>query len=201
MSPQRASDRRDVVTRVRHQHDNIGRLFADVAKASRARRAEAFPPLVRLLAVHETAEETVIYPALLWGGTEATEVVRLRRAEEDQAKKALADLEGMDPASDRFDEAFTDFRADVEAHIEAEESEVLPRLDEARSRSELRMMDMGFVFVESIAPTHAHRMAPEGAVGNLMVGPVIGMFDRMRDMLDDSLRRARGDRRDEAEVR
>ena len=152
MSPQRASDRRDVVTHVRHQHDNIGRLFADVAKASRVRRAEAFPPLVRLLAVHETAEETVIYPALLWGGTEATEVVRLRQAEEDLAKKALADLEGMDPASDRFDEAFTDFRADVEAHIEAEESEVLPRLDEARSRSELRMMDMGFVFVESIAP-------------------------------------------------
>lgn len=49
--------RRHVVTRVRRQHDTIRRLFDDIEAASPARRAEAFQPLVRLLAVHETAEE------------------------------------------------------------------------------------------------------------------------------------------------
>ena len=138
--------------------------------------------------MHETAEETVVYPTLMWTGTDAVEAVRLRAAEEDQAKRDLADLEAMNPASDEFDELFTAFRSDIEVHADAEEREILPRLEEVRHRAELVLMDKGFVFIETIAPTHAHRLAPESALGNLLVGPVIGVIDRARDLLADSRR-------------
>src|SRR4029079_7618758 len=96
------SPRRDVVTHVRRQHETIRRLFDDVSNAAPAGRGAAFQPLVRLLAVHETAEEMVVYPALLLAGSEARAVVRARKSEEDQAKKQLAELEGMDASSRQF---------------------------------------------------------------------------------------------------
>ena len=43
------STRRDVVTKVRKQHDTIRRLFDDVEVAPPARRAQSFQPLVRML--------------------------------------------------------------------------------------------------------------------------------------------------------
>jgi hemerythrin superfamily protein len=183
MAATNLSTRRDVVTRVRRQHDTMRRLFDDVEAATPARRAEAFQPLVRLLAVHETAEEMVVYPALLLAGSEARAVVRARRLEEDQAKKDLAELEGLDAGSRQFLTQLRAFRAEVEAHAEAEEHEVLPLLDEHRAAHELRLMDLWFVTAEMVAPTHAHRFAPESATGNLLLGPAVALVDRVRDLL------------------
>ena len=183
MAATESSTRRDVVTRVRRQHDTIRRLFDDVEAASPARRAEAFQPLIRLLAVHETAEEMVVYPALLLAGSDARAVVRARKAEEDEAKKHLAELEGLDAGSREFLAQLRAFRLEVEAHAEAEEAEVLPLLDEHRAAHELRLMDLWFVTAETVAPTHAHRFAPESATGNLLLGPAVALVDRVRDML------------------
>ena len=183
MAATNSSTRRDVVTRVRRQHDTIRRLFDGVEKVAPARRAEAFQPLVRLLAVHETAEEMVVYPALLLAGADARAVVRARKAEEDQAKKHLAELEGLNPGSREFLAQLRAFRADVEAHAEAEEAQVLPLLNEHRAAHELRLMDLWFVTAETIAPTHAHRFAPESATGNLVLGPAVALVDRVRDIL------------------
>src|SRR4051794_30394076 len=145
MPNQSSSTRRDVVTRVRYQHDTIRRLFDDVEAAVPGRRSAVFQPLVRLLAVHETAEEMVIYPALLLAGADARRIVQCRKAEEDQAKKDLARLEGMNAGSDEFLDRLVAFRADVEAHADAEEADVLPLLDEHRAAHELRLMDLAFV--------------------------------------------------------
>jgi hypothetical protein len=41
------------------------------------------------------------------------------------------------------------------------------------------------LLAEKFAPTHAHRMAPESAVGNLLVGPFVAMVDRVRDAIRD----------------
>jgi hemerythrin superfamily protein len=175
--------RRDVVTLVRRQHDDVRRLFDEVEAAGPDRRRKAFQPLVRLLAVHETAEELVIYPSLLLVGSQARRVADARKAEEDAAKKALARLEGLDPRSSTFLDELGVFRADVEAHAHAEETEILPLLEQHRSVAELQAMEVAFKTAEMIAPTHAHRFAPESAIGNLLLGPAVAMVDRIRDLL------------------
>ncbi|MGW5161315.1 hemerythrin domain-containing protein [Nonomuraea wenchangensis] len=50
-------DEGDVIELLQAQHGMIRNLFDEVEQASADRRAEAFTWLVRLLAVHETAEE------------------------------------------------------------------------------------------------------------------------------------------------
>ena len=185
MNTVRTETTRDVVSRVRRQHDTIRDLFAQLDRAAASEREPIFERLVRLLSVHETAEEMVIYPRLSITGAGALDVVRARKREEDQAKKALADLEDMDPAGDAFDTAIARFRADVEEHAELEETEILPLLEERVTPFERQLMQLGFTSAQFVAPTHAHRMAPESALGNLLVGPVVGTIDRVRDLVRD----------------
>lgn len=178
--------RRDVVSHVLAQHERIRELFGEVQDASPGRRAEAFQPLIRLLAVHETAEEMVIYPALTFAGSDAVAVIRARKSEEDRAKKALARLERMDASSSAFLRSLREFRDEVLEHASAEEREVLPILVERRRDHELRGMDMAFNVAQLVAPTHAHRFAPESLTGNLLLGPMVAMVDRVRDAVRDS---------------
>jgi hemerythrin superfamily protein len=180
--PQTVQQTMTVSDRIRSQHEDIRRLFAETAGGGLAGQT-AWPALVRLLAVHETAEEIVVYPAVAASGSRGLRAVRARKAEERRAKITLADLEGLDPTDPAFGPRLEAFRAMVEAHAAAEESEVLPLLDERCSRGQLRAMDRLFVASQFVAPTHAHRFAPVGAVGNLAVGPAVGLIDRVRDAL------------------
>lgn len=74
MAPRPTGDvitrQRDVVSHEFVQHQRIRELFAEVEDASPDRRADAFRPLIRLLAVHETAEEIAVYPALALAGAD-----------------------------------------------------------------------------------------------------------------------------------
>jgi hemerythrin superfamily protein len=178
----------DAVRFLSSQHDEIRHLFQTVAESSGESRREAFETLVRLLAVHETAEEMVVYPALRDAGGEGSRVADARIDEEDRAKKMLADLEKLDPASPEFDQLFREVRVAVEAHAENEEREVFPLLEESRDDGQLRRMAAALEAAERMAPTRPHKAAPESAVGNALVGPFVSVVDRVRDAMRDAMR-------------
>ncbi len=173
----------NAITFLTEQHDAIRELFDAVARSSGDRRREAFEPLVRLLAVHETAEEMVVYPALKAHSDEARDVSSRHLAQEHEAKIMLADLERLGLDSVEFDELFAEVRAAVEAHAESEEREVFPLLDDIRDERQLRRMKAGLTLAQGMAPTHPHKLAPESAIGNLAVGPMVAMVDRVRDAI------------------
>jgi hemerythrin superfamily protein len=172
-------------TFIHKQHDQIVQLFEAVERAAPDERAQAFEPLVRLLAVHETAEEMVIYP-MAQGGEAGKEIVAQRRAEEDQAKKMLVELEKMDAASPEFIQALATFKADVLEHAAAEEDEVFPLLTEVADTDELKSMTKRLQAAEAMAPTHPHKTAPESAIGNMLIGPFAAIVDRVRDAINDA---------------
>jgi hypothetical protein len=41
-----------------------------------------------------------------------------------------------------------------------------------------------------MAPTHAHKMAPTSATGNVVLGPFVAMVDRVRDAIKEHSRKA-----------
>ena len=181
-------DTPDLVAILRQQHQWIRQMMGSVSSAQPSARAETFEPLVRLLAVHETGEEMVVYPALRRAaGAEGERIATARTREEDKAKKVLAELEKMDKSSAEFLTKFTALSTDVEAHASAEEQEVFPLLAQKLDATELRGLGMQLQVAESLAPTHAHRSAPESAVGNMLVGPFVAMVDRVRDFFKDAL--------------
>ena len=170
------------------QHDEVRQLLRTTASSSGVNRREAFEALVRMLAVHETAEEMVVYPAIRRAGEEGMRIAEARIGEEDRAKKVLVDLERLGPDEAEFVSLFATFRIDVEAHAASEEREVFPLLERMKDDTELRKMATAVQAAERIAPTHPHKLAPESAAGNLVVGPFVAVIDRVRDAIRDATR-------------
>lgn len=173
----------DAVRFVGSQHDEVRELFRAVAAEKGEARRRAFEPLVRLLAVHETAEEMVVYPTVRSAGEDGKRIADARTREEDQAKKTLSDLEKLDLDSAEFETRFASFRQAVETHADREETEVFPLLEKITDEQQLKRMTAALEVAEGIAPTHPHKLAPESAVGNAVVGPFVGMVDRVRDAI------------------
>jgi len=179
---------RDVLDLLIEQHQVVRELLSTIATCPSSERAEPFAMLARVLAVHETAEEEVVHPRVRRIDDAADALVQSRVDEESAAKKVLADLEKMDPASSEFELAFLKFQQDVEFHAENEESTIFPLLMADADLEERTRLGSMLVAAEVFAPTHAHRMAPDSALGNLLVGPPVAVFDRVRDAIKDRRR-------------
>lgn len=172
----------DVIVLLTRQHNEARQLMTEIAESAGLPRKEAFERLVRMLAVHETAEEEVVYPVLRTIN-DGEHVADARLAEEDEAKKALSDPESTDIAKPEFDQKFKTFQTMVMRHAANEEREVFPRLRAAQSTDDLERMAKAVQAAERAAPTHPHPHGPESAVGNLVAGPFVAIVDRVRDAL------------------
>jgi len=178
-----ATDALDVTTMLEKQHVQVKQLFARIGDGKTPTAADDFCELRRMLAVHETAEEMVVYPALRKLGDEGERIAKERLAEEDKAKQVLHDLEQIGVHEPAFAAKIAEFEQAVVAHAEAEEQQVFPRLREAASADTLTTMGKALLRAEEAAPTHPHPHAPNTAVGNLVGGPVLAMVDKVRDAL------------------
>lgn len=171
----------DVIDLLTAQHQQVKSLFATLRGTKGDAASEPFDELRKMLAVHETAEEEIVYPALRSIG--ADDIVEARLAEESDAKQALADLEKIGPSAPGFAGELASFEKAVLAHAEAEEREVFPRLQKEIDADQRRKMAQAVLAAEAIAPTHPHPKGPESAIGNLVVGPFVAMVDRVRDAI------------------
>lgn len=176
----------DIVDLIRADHNNVRALFEEFDAASGDRRNELWQMIVRLLAVHETAEEEIVHPLVRRFVDGGDDIVDARLAEEDAAKKTLAELEQLGPDAVEFPERFGAFARDVLAHADREEREELPALRESVDADDLRRITSVYEAAKAVAPTHPHKLAPESATGDVVVGSVAALIDRVRDAIRDA---------------
>jgi hemerythrin superfamily protein len=172
----------DVVSYLKEQHQVIKTCLQEVFDATGEAREEAFLRLRRLLAVHETAEEEVVHPRARFELADGVTIVDQRLQEEHEAKETLAELEKMDLNSSEFDTAFAQFRQDVIAHAEAEESQEFNQLAQELDDRQLARMRRAVEMAEKFAPTRPHA-GIESAGANMLAGPFAAMLDRVRDAI------------------
>jgi hemerythrin superfamily protein len=181
MTAAEAQNDRDVVDLLLGQHDEIKSLFTQLQRVEGPGRRELFEDLVRLLAVHETAEETVVHPVARRALEAGEQVVEQRLEEEDRAKKQLAELYDLGMDHPEFNRRLQAFAAEVIQHATNEENQEFLRLRGTLDADRLRRMAGALKAAEAAAPTRPHPNAPESAVGNVLAGPPIAVFDRARD--------------------
>lgn len=172
----------DVVALLTRQHGEIRNLFDEVERATGDARRAAFGRLVRLLAVHETAEEEVVHPFVRRSAEGGEDVVAARLAEERRAKEALSHLEKTDPEDAGFLPALLALRKDVTEHARAEERYEFPQLRRLKNQVGLAAMAKRLKVAEAVAPTHP-RPGVESGAKNLAIGPFAAVADRIRDAL------------------
>jgi hypothetical protein len=177
----------DVVDVLLAQHARIEELFKAAIEETGAARREAFEDLVRLLAVHETAEEAVVHPLARGNIDAGDEVIDARLAEEHAAKELLTDLydKGVEDAG--FDTGIVRLRDAVLAHATYEERYEFTHLRQHVSDKRLRAAARAVRAAEMVAPTRPHA-GVESAKANLLAGPAAALFDRIRDAARDAMR-------------
>ncbi|MCW2641547.1 MAG: hemerythrin [Dactylosporangium sp.] len=175
----------DVVDVLFEQHIQIKSLFSQVAAAQGARKRELFEDLVRLLAVHESAEEEVVHPAARHNIEGGDQVVDGRLHEEHEAKQALSELYDLGVDHPEFDTRLAVLAEAVITHATHEENAEFAFLRQNIPAEKLRRMAGALRAAEATAPTRPHPGAGESATANLLAGPPIAVFDRIRDGVRD----------------
>lgn len=177
------NQQQDVVDLLLAQHGQIKTMFAELGTARGERKRELFEDLVRLLAVHESAEELVVHPAARREAGDA--VVRARLTEEDEAKHALAELYDLGVDHPEFDGRLATLAGAVISHASHEEAEEFSRLRANVPVERLMRMADAVRMAESMAPTRPHPGSGESGSATLLAGPPLALFDRVRDMMRD----------------
>ena len=175
----------DVVDLLVEQHEMIKSLFPRVREATGASKRDLFEDLVRLLAVHETAEEEVVHPIARREIANGERVVQARLNEEADAKTRLAELYELGVEHAQFDAKLDTLANAVIKHAESEEEIEFPGLREKISPEELQKLVGVLKTAEATAPTRPHPAAGESAAANTLAGPPLAMFDRVRDRVRD----------------
>ncbi|MEK8169326.1 hemerythrin domain-containing protein [Streptomyces sp. M19] len=161
----------DVVELLQQQHLRIRELMTRVADTKGEERAEVFHELVRLLVVHETAEEEVVHSYAKSKIENGEHVVGDRITEEEGIKRLLKQLaEEKNLDSPEFQRRFETLRKDVESHADKEEREEFARLRSAADRKQLEGLAVLVKAAEAVAPTHP-RPGTDTAAKNLAIGP------------------------------
>ncbi|MDG9717245.1 hemerythrin domain-containing protein [Streptomyces sp. DH24] len=170
----------DVVSLLKRQHGDIRNLFDEVEATSGEERRDAFRRLVRLLAVHETAEQEVVHPFARRALPGGEQVVEDRLAEEKAAKEALAALDETDTDDPDFLPRLKALRRDVQEHARAEERYEFTHIYRSTDATDLAAMAKAIKAAEAVAPTRPHPGVQSGAA-NMALGPVAALMDRTKD--------------------
>jgi len=161
--------------------DVVEELFILTAGTQGEAKRDAFDDLVRLLAVHETAEEEVLHPlarSLPSAGGDA--MVDDRLAEERQAKEMLTTLIDGGVVADGFDRALLLLRDAVLTHARHEERYEFPHLRQHVAAERLVALAAAIRAAEAVAPTRPHP-GTESAKANAVLGMPLAVIDRVRD--------------------
>jgi hemerythrin superfamily protein len=175
----------DVVELLLEQHNEIKSLFMQLRTAKSAQKRELFENLVRLLVVHEAAEEEVVHPTARRNIASGDKIVDKRLHEEEEAKQELAELYDMGVDHPDFDARLAKFADAVIEHATHEESEEFLKLRDKLSDDQLRTLAGAVRAAQVLAPTRPHPTAGESATANLVAGPPLALFDRARDAVRD----------------
>jgi len=176
----------DAVTLLKQDHQTVEGLFRryeSLGGDEVEQRRQVVNDFIRELSIHASIEEQILYPevkdVLAGGESMADEALH----EHQEAKEALADLDGMDADDPAFDMKVRTLIADVRHHVEEEEREMLPQLALAVPASTLIELGEKMENAKAMAPTRPHPHAPSTPPGNVVAGMAAAAVDRVRDMV------------------
>jgi hemerythrin superfamily protein len=132
----------DVITMIKTDHHELERLF-DMMQEDSGSRPLALPLAVAMLTAHSRAEEDHIYPALAKEAGEKEEAEH-GAEEHHKAEQLGQQLLGKDPEGPDFEDSLSEWVSAVQHHVEEEETELLPHLQQALGPDRLEELGKAF---------------------------------------------------------
>jgi hemerythrin-like domain-containing protein len=179
-----ATTDQDVVDVLTTDHREAQDLIQQIRTTSEAeQRRQMADSLISELVRHSVAEEMFVYPAMTKHLPNGKEAVEHDTQEHKQLERIMKDLEGVTPTDAQFDQLITQLEQVLDDHIKDEENDQFPLLREHIPHDDLVKMAQRVQAAKKIAPTRPHPDAPNNVLFHMMVGPGVGLVDRLRDRL------------------
>ena len=128
----------DVIKLLEHDHREVEDLFAKAESTAGAAKQQVVTKIAAELTLHAEVEETIVYPAMRQAGL--TDIVDEAIEEHAKVKDLIAKLEATDGTSSDVDPILTQLKADVQHHVEEEESDGFPKFRKAVGAHELEAL-------------------------------------------------------------
>ena len=147
------------------------------------RRRDLADTVIAELVRHSVAEEMWVYPAMRDNVPDGNEAVEHDTKEHKELERTMKELEAVDAGDPRFIELVGRLEAILIDHVEDEEMEQFPKLRAHLPREQLVELAGKVEGSKKIAPTRPHPAAPNAELFHKLVGPGVGLVDRLRDKL------------------
>jgi hemerythrin superfamily protein len=186
----------NAITLLKQDHATIKKLFKRYKALQRegdsGEKQELSRQIIQELSIHAAIEEQVFYPSVKARDTRWSERIDEALEEHRVAKWELAALEKMAPDDARFDARFSVLVQNVLHHIQEEETGLFSQMQRAFAQEELDAMADALMLAKRAVPTHPHPRLPDEPPGNVMVAPLVAVFDRSLDLVNALVARGAG---------
>jgi hypothetical protein len=132
--------------------------------------------LVATLSRHLCAEEQYLYPAVRAAVPGGEQIADRELAEDQVILEQLRDLE-------RTGDGYAVIAEAVRRHVAADAEELLPLLEQMVPSEDLVRLGNRFETAEEAAPTRPHPSTPSTPPWNKVVDPLVGVADKVRDVI------------------
>jgi hypothetical protein len=121
----------NAIEMLRADHEKVQEMFTEFEDLDDAQeKGELVERACRELTIHAQLEEEIFYPAVR-DALDEEDLIDEAEVEHDSAKALIAKLEEMEPDDDKFDATFKVLGEYVDHHIDEEQDEMFPKVEEA----------------------------------------------------------------------
>ncbi len=173
----------DVIDVLVTDHREALELVEQIRTATGEQRRDLADSLISELVRHSVAEEMYVYPAMRDHLPNGDEAVEHDTQEHKELEATMKRLESANADSGEFTSALGDLERILRDHVADEEQEQFPRLRQHVPAEKLVELKGKVETAKRIAPTRPHPAAPNAELFHKMVGPGVGLVDRLRDSL------------------
>jgi len=174
----------DVIDVLIADHRDVTTLIGEIRTVTDPMiRRDLTDTAISELVRHAVAEEMYVYPAMKKYLDDGADAVAHDVDEHKDIERTMKELEAADVESVEFDQALGKLEALLADHVQDEETEQFPELRRRIPHEELVELAGKVQTAKKLAPTRPHPGAPNNELFHKLVGPGVGLVDRLRDKL------------------
>jgi len=188
-----ASTGNDVISVLTKDHREVEEMFARIEQLPPGdpQRRQLAERVIRELVRHAEAEEVYVYPAFRRFLPDGDAIADREIDEHSAAELSMKQLHGMAADDPGFEPLLALLMATVREHVAEEEGDYFPLLAAHAPAADLVTLGRAVTTVKKVVPTRPHPSSPDRPPLNLIVGPAVGLVDRLRDLVTGQGRRGR----------
>lgn len=174
----------DVVDVLTADHRDVTGLIGEIRAATDPTvRRDITDMMISELVRHAVAEEMYVYPAMRKYLPDGDKSVEHDVEEHKDIEKTLKRLESADVSGVEFARDLDRLEELLADHVQDEEGDQFPELRQRIPHDELVELAHKVETAKKLAPTRPHPAAPNNHLFHKLVGPGVGLVDRLHDKL------------------